>query len=121
MLSSLPMIRLLALALFLSTLTAGAAPLIQPDDTVALAGGANIERTRFYPWLQTQLVAAFPDGTLKVRNFGWEGDTVFEQWRDGGDVEKLDEKRRAAEKRMQEQTGSTSWRRCTTWTSVATA
>ncbi|MCB1204385.1 MAG: HEAT repeat domain-containing protein [Verrucomicrobiae bacterium] len=109
------MIRLLALALFLSTLTAGAAPLIQPDDTVALAGGANIERTRFYPWLQTQLVAAFPDGTLKVRNFGWEGDTVFEQWRDGGDVEKLDEKRRAAEKRMQEQTGSTSWRQQRDW------
>ncbi len=90
-------------------------PLVKPEDTVALAGGANIERTRFYPWLQTQLVAAFPDGTLKVRNFGWEGDTVFEQWRDGGDVEKLDAKRRESEKRIQEQTGSTSWRQQRDW------
>lgn len=107
------MIRLLASLLLLSV--AHAEPLVKPDDTVALAGGANIERTRFYPWLQTQLVAAFPDGTLKVRNFGWEGDTVFEQWRDGGDVEKLDAKRRESEKRIQEQTGSTSWRQQRDW------
>lgn len=107
------MTRLLASLLLLSV--AHAEPLVKPDDTVALAGGANIERTRFYPWLQTQLVAAFPDGTLKVRNFGWEGDTVFEQWRDGGDVEKLDAKRRESEKRIQEQTGSTSWRQQRDW------
>jgi putative heme-binding domain-containing protein len=92
-----------------------AEPLVKPDDTIALAGGANLERTRLYPWLQTQLVAAFPDGTLKVRNFGWEGDTVFEQWRDGGDVEKLDPKRRESEKRIQQQTGSTAWRQQRDW------
>ena len=92
-----------------------AEPLVKPDDTLVLAGGANLERTRLYPWLQTQLVAAFPDGTLRVRNFGWEGDTVFEQWRDGGDVEKLDAKRRESEKRIQEQTGSTSWRQQRDW------
>ncbi|MDH4410366.1 MAG: GDSL-type esterase/lipase family protein, partial [Verrucomicrobiales bacterium] len=92
-----------------------AEPLVKPDDTLALAGGANLERTRLYPWLQTQLVAAFPDGALRVRNFGWEGDTVFEQWRDGGDVEKLDAKRRESEKRIQEQTGSTSWRQQRDW------
>ena len=105
----------LASAFLALSVSAFAEPLVKPDDTVALAGGANIERTRFYPWLQTQLVAAFPDGTLKVRNFGWEGDTVFEQWRDGGDVEKLDAKRRAAEKRNQETTGTTSWRQQRDW------
>ncbi len=105
----------LVLALLALSATAFSDPLLKPDDTVALVGGANIERTRLYPWLQTQLVAAFPEGTLKVRNFGWEGDTVFEQWRDGGDVEKLDEKRRESEKRIQEQTGTTSWRQQRDW------
>jgi hypothetical protein len=106
--------KLLPLFLLLAG-TLHAEPLVKPDDTIALAGGANLERTRFYPWLQTQLVAAFPDSTLRVRNFGWEGDTVFEQWRDGGDVEKLDAKRRESEKRIQEQTGSTSWRQQRDW------
>lgn len=105
----------LAFALLALSVPAFSDPLLKPDDTVALVGGANIERTRLYPYLQTQLVAAFPEGTLKVRNFGWEGDTVFEQWRDKGDVEKLDDKRREAEKRIQEQTGSTSWRQQRDW------
>jgi putative heme-binding domain-containing protein len=95
--------------------TVGAEPLLRPDDTVALVGGANMERTRFFPWLQGQLVAAFPEGGLKVRNFGWEGDTVFEQWRDGGDVERLEGQRREAERRIQERTGSTSWRQQRDW------
>lgn len=95
--------------------SSAAEPLIRSDDVVALAGGANVERTRFHPYLQTQLYAAFPGGSLRVRNFGWEGDTVFEQWRDDGDVEKLDDRRREAEKRMQEQTGSTSWRQQRDW------
>ncbi|MBU6300191.1 MAG: DUF1080 domain-containing protein [Verrucomicrobia bacterium] len=55
-----------------------------PGDTVALAGGANMERTRFHGFLQTRILASQPDARLRVRNFGWEGDTVFEQWRDGG-------------------------------------
>jgi putative heme-binding domain-containing protein len=88
---------------------------LKPDDTVALVGGSNIERTRFHPYLQSRLVAAFPDGKVRVRNFGWEGDTVFEQWRDGGNVEKLDERRRAAEQRLQAATGSTSWRQQRDW------
>jgi putative heme-binding domain-containing protein len=55
-----------------------------PGDTVALAGGANMERTRFHGFLQTQIVASQSGSRIRVRNFGWEGDTVFEQWRDGG-------------------------------------
>ncbi|MCB1079878.1 MAG: hypothetical protein KDM64_18815, partial [Verrucomicrobiae bacterium] len=65
--------------------------------------------------LQTQLIASQPEGKIRVRNFGWEGDTVFEQWRDGGNLDKLDEKRQAGEKRMQELTGSSSWRQQRDW------
>ena len=90
-------------------------PLVTSDDTVALAGGANIERTRFHPHLQTRLVAAFPEGSLKVRNFGWEGDTVFEQWRDGGDVEALDKTRRETDPRSREQSDAASWRQQRDW------
>ncbi|MDF1754230.1 MAG: DUF1080 domain-containing protein [Verrucomicrobiales bacterium] len=50
---------------------------------IALAGGANIERTRFNGFLQTHLIASEPETKTIVRNFGWEGDTVFEQWRSG--------------------------------------
>lgn len=63
---------------------------LQANDVIALTGGSNIERTRFNGFLQTHLFAAQPDAKLKVRNFGWEGDTVFEQWRDGGAAGKLD-------------------------------
>jgi putative heme-binding domain-containing protein len=57
---------------------------LTPTDTIALAGGANIERTRFNAYLQAGLIASQPQSKVRVRNFGWEGDTVFEQWRDGG-------------------------------------
>ncbi len=53
-----------------------------PKDTIALVGGANFERTRFHAFLQTQLLAAPEAKSLRVRNLAWEGDTVFEQWRD---------------------------------------
>ncbi len=55
---------------------------LMPKDTVALVGGANFERTRFNAFLQTQLLAAPEAKALHVRNLAWEGDTVFEQWRD---------------------------------------
>ncbi len=55
---------------------------LQPGDTVALVGGANLERTRFHAHLQTRLHAASGAAPLRLRNLAWEGDTVFEQWRD---------------------------------------
>ena len=55
---------------------------LMPRDIVALVGGANFERTRFNAFLQTQLLAAPEAKPLRVRNLAWEGDTVFEQWRD---------------------------------------
>jgi len=63
---------------------------LKPNDVIALTGGSNMERTRFNGYLQTSLIASKPKLKIKVRNFGWEGDTVFEQWRDGGQTEKLD-------------------------------
>ncbi len=88
---------------------------LKPNDVIALTGGSNIERTRFNGYLQTSLIASKPELKLKVRNFGWEGDTVFEQWRDGGHTENLDSKRAAAEKRIQAETGTDSWRQQRDW------
>ncbi|MSU51070.1 MAG: DUF1080 domain-containing protein [Opitutus sp.] len=55
---------------------------LRPGDTVALVGGANLERTRFNAFLQTLLLGARDATSLRMRNLAWEGDTVFEQWRD---------------------------------------
>src|ERR1041384_1430636 len=57
---------------------------LQSNDVVVLAGGANLERTRFNGYLQTQLIAANPAQPVRLRNLAWEGDTVFEHWRDDG-------------------------------------
>ncbi len=55
---------------------------LRTGDTVALIGGANLERTRFNAFLQTRLLSAPGATALRLRNLAWEGDTVFEQWRD---------------------------------------
>lgn len=88
---------------------------LKPNDVIALTGGSNMERTRFNGYLQTNLIAATPDLKIKVRNFGWEGDTVFEQWRDGGNYQNLDPKRAAAERRISSETGTDSWRQQRDW------
>ncbi len=88
---------------------------IKTNEVIALVGGSNIERTRFNGFLQTHLIAAQLNAKIQLRNFGWEGDTVFEQWRDNGQLEHLDEKRRRAEQRIQQEAGSTSWRQQRDW------
>ena len=106
------------IALFLLALTVAvqAQPFeLKPNDVIALTGGSNIERTRFNGYLQTSLIASKPELKIKVRNFGWEGDTVFEQWRDGGHTGNLDPKRAAAERRIQSETGTDSWRQQRDW------
>jgi putative heme-binding domain-containing protein len=56
---------------------------IEPGAVVALVGGANFERSRFHPALQTAWMGLGADRRpARVRNLAWEGDTVFEQWRD---------------------------------------
>ncbi len=98
-----------------------AALLLRPHDIVALVGGSNIERMRFHGFLQMHLIGTRPELGVRVRNFGWEGDTVFEAWRDGGNVENLDERRQLAERRIQRETGSTSWRQQRDWREQLTA
>jgi putative heme-binding domain-containing protein len=88
---------------------------LKPNDVIALTGGSNIERTRFNGYLQTALIASKPELKIKVRNFGWEGDTVFEQWRDGGNYQNLDPKHAAAERRIRAETGTDSWRQQRDW------
>lgn len=63
---------------------------LKPAQTIALVGASNIERSRFEGSLHAHLVAAAQG--VKVRNFGWEGDTVFEQWRDAGGGGEIDPK-----------------------------
>ena len=74
---------------------------VQDHDVIALTGGSNMERTRFNGYLQTHLIAAKPAGQIKVRNFGWEGDTVFEQWRDAGAASSTSSWRQQREWRQQ--------------------
>ena len=87
----------------------------EPGDLIALVGGSNIERTLFNGSLQLQFVASQSEAKLRVRNFGWEGETVFEQWRGAGQAEQLDGLRQAGERRHQEAAGSTSWRQQRDW------
>jgi putative heme-binding domain-containing protein len=88
---------------------------LKPNDVIALTGGSNMERTRFNGYLHAELIASKPELKIKVRNFGWEGDTVFEQWRDGGNYQNLDPKRAAAERRISAETGVDSWRQQRDW------
>lgn len=89
---------------------------LRSDDVIALTGGSNIERTRFNGYLQTGLISSKPELRIKVRNFGWEGDTVFEQWRDGGSsYQHLEPKRASAEKRISVESGADSWRQQRDW------
>src|ERR1700761_2217826 len=86
------MLRLLLFLLFLASCNLSSAENVRPSqtsmlpfqqgDVVALVGGGDLERTRFAPYLQANLLAASGAGPVKVRNFAWEGDTVYEQWRD---------------------------------------
>jgi putative heme-binding domain-containing protein len=104
------------LLLAVSTAIASAQPFeLKPNDVIALTGGSNMERTRFNGYLQTSLIASKPELRIKVRNFGWEGDTVFEQWRDGGNYQNLEPKRAQSEKRISAETGTDSWRQQRDW------
>ncbi|HSH96132.1 MAG TPA: PVC-type heme-binding CxxCH protein [Roseimicrobium sp.] len=85
-----PSLFLLNAAAFLATcLGAIAAPAatdapypLATKEVIAFTGGSNIERTRFNGHLQTMIFASHPTNQLRIRNLGWEGDTVFELWRD---------------------------------------
>lgn len=54
----------------------------QPKDTIALAGGANVVSEQEHGYFEVLIRAALPDRELRVRNLGWEGDTVYAQPRE---------------------------------------
>lgn len=55
---------------------------LQPDDVVAFVGGGNLEASQNHAHLETILTSRYPKHKLRFRNVAWEGDTVYEQWRD---------------------------------------
>lgn len=61
-----------------------AVPTFQSGDIIAFAGGANIAAMRKDGILETMLYAAHPTTQLHIWNLGWDGDTVYEQFRDVG-------------------------------------
>jgi lysophospholipase L1-like esterase len=55
-------------------------PVFQENDIIAFIGGADVSAAQFAGHLETLLTVRHP--TLRFRNLGWEGDTVYEQPRD---------------------------------------
>ncbi|GAB3928641.1 hypothetical protein GCM10028804_35850 [Larkinella terrae] len=53
-------------------------------DVIVFAGGTNIAAMRKDGILETRIMAAQPTTRLHLWNLGWDGDTVFEQFRDVG-------------------------------------
>lgn len=54
------------------------------NNVVVFTGGANISNMRKDAYLETMLVAAHKNKRLHFRNMGWEGDTVYDQYREDG-------------------------------------
>ena len=55
---------------------------LDPGDTIVFIGGGNLEAEQKHGQFETRLTAAHPEHKLRFRNVAWEGDTVYEQWRD---------------------------------------
>ena len=55
---------------------------LKPDDVVVFIGAGNLEAAQKHAHLETILTANHPNHRLRFRNVAWEGDTVYEQWRD---------------------------------------
>jgi len=63
---------------------AASIPNFQAGDMVGFIGGADVAGAQFTGHLESLLTFSFQNLGLRFRNFGWEGDTVFEQPRDIG-------------------------------------
>lgn len=55
---------------------------LKPNDVVTFIGAGNLEAAQKHAHLETILTSGFPRHQLRFRNVAWEGDTVYEQWRD---------------------------------------
>ena len=63
--------------------TQHAAPIaFHENDVIAFVGGSDVVTEQKFAYLETLLTLALQNKQLRFRNFGWEGDTVFEQPRD---------------------------------------
>ena len=59
-------------------------PDFKNEGRILFAGGTNIANMRKDAFLETMLLAENPQKKLHIRNLGWDGDTVYEQFRDVG-------------------------------------
>lgn len=50
---------------------------LKDGDMVAIIGDAFAEREQAWSYLETRLIARWPDRNIRFRNLGWSGDTVF--------------------------------------------
>ncbi|QOV88861.1 family 16 glycoside hydrolase [Humisphaera borealis] len=55
---------------------------IAPGETIIFAGQTNMVRQQQVGELEAQLAVAFADKKPRFRSMAWEGDTVYQQWRD---------------------------------------
>jgi hypothetical protein len=55
---------------------------LEPGDVVVFTGQTDIARLRDEATLEASLAIHFAAAKPKFRNMAWEGDTVYEQWRD---------------------------------------
>lgn len=55
---------------------------LEPGNTVVFIGGGNLEAESQHAQIEARLIQAHPEHKLRFRNVAWEGDTVYEQWRD---------------------------------------
>ena len=75
---------MLLLSFIFPVQTAEPATLFRSNSVVAWAGGADVVTMMHSGHLETLITAAYPNRSLKFRNFGWEGDTVYQRPRDYG-------------------------------------
>ncbi len=62
---------------------AGGTFAMRPGEVIAILGGTNLVQEGRTGWLETALAVGAPAGRKpRFRNLAWEGDTVYEQWRD---------------------------------------
>ena len=84
-LSTLLKLLLLVGAIFHSNAAdAGVKPLLEDGDIIGFIGGTDVASAQYSGHLETLLLVQNSSLNLRIRNFGWEGDTVFEQPRDFG-------------------------------------
>lgn len=55
---------------------------VDHGETIVFAGQTNVVREQKAGYLEARLASAFADRMPRFRFMAWEGDTVYEQWRD---------------------------------------